>query len=198
MAYKRIVCMTGNQNKRDEFMKLINNLNFIIPKDTLEIESQDEVLVAIHKMKDIISDIKIDSNTLYFIEDTSLRIEGEEVGTNIKHLMNNISNYVGKKANWIVTIAVSDGIDIKIYQGSLEGNISNKDLGNSGFAFDKYFIPFENNPNEFTISELMDLKISKDFYSARFNAVEKFLKNKYITKIKISEIKPWNGNYQKE
>lgn len=39
-------------------------------------------------------------------EDTSLDIEGEKVGINVKWMMDFLSKFVGKHANWNVFLAI--------------------------------------------------------------------------------------------
>lgn len=40
------------------------------------------------------------------IEDTSLDVEGEKVGVNVKWMMSSLSSFVGKRANWNVFLAI--------------------------------------------------------------------------------------------
>ena len=58
----------------------------------------DPLLVAIHKASQL--------GEYVIIEDTSLDVEGEQVGVNVKWMMDSLSSFVGKRANWNVYLAV--------------------------------------------------------------------------------------------
>lgn len=43
------------------------------------------------------------------IEDTSLDVEGEKVGVNVKWMMSSLPSFVGKRAHWNVFLAILVG-----------------------------------------------------------------------------------------
>lgn len=58
----------------------------------------DPLSVAIHKASQL--------GEYVIVEDTSLDIEGEQVGINVKWMMNSLTNFVGKRALWNVYLAI--------------------------------------------------------------------------------------------
>jgi len=199
MIYEKLIFLSGNENKREEFSQMIENLHCQVPKkDIPEIESKDEILVTAYKLKDMLNSIKLDSSAVYFIEDTSLQIEGADIGTGVKHVLDNLPDFGGNRAKWIVTLAVSNGIKIDFYQGVVEGSLAYRPFGKNGFGFDQHFIPDKQMKlgTNFTLAEIP--KNEKYKYSARFEAVKNFNKGNILKSINISDLKDWNGDYQKE
>lgn len=70
---------------------------FYMQKDIKEIVA-DPLSVAIHKASQL--------GDYVIVEDTSLDIEGEQVGINVKWMMNSLPNFVGKRALWNVYLAI--------------------------------------------------------------------------------------------
>jgi len=194
-----LVFISGNENKKKEFSEMIENLNCISSNvDIQEIESQNEELVTIHKLKDIVKVNNLDSSKKYFIEDTSLQIEGVQVGTNIKHVLNSLYKYAGHRAVWYVTLATFKDNVISLYQGKVAGIITKQPFGKNGFGFDQHFIPFDMilSGEGKTLAEID--KTDKHKYSARYKAVQALKNKQPIKEVKISDIGEWNGSYQKD
>ena len=82
--------------------------------DIKEIESDPFTVVA-HKATQ--------AGDHVLIEDTSLDIEGAEVGINIRWVMSNIEQYIGRKAVWTVLLGYKDGESIYIYKGVTNGHL---------------------------------------------------------------------------
>lgn len=136
------------------------------------------------------------------MEDTSLEVEGLEVGVNIRWLEeslgDNFQYLAGRKAEWRVFLGLNDGEYIHIYEDSVKGILEKPSgeylEGKEGFGFDGYFKP---EGSDMTLSQLSVAK-KKDYYSARKRAVDKLLRNKVSVSYKISSIPKWNGSYQHE
>jgi inosine/xanthosine triphosphate pyrophosphatase family protein len=126
------------------------------------------------------------------VEDTSLDIEGEDIGVNIRWLIEEIKNFEGKKAKWKVILGVNDGLTISLYQGFINGRIVNKPFDAPSFGFDPYFIP---DGSDYTLHELEKMGL-KDQYSARKIAVQQMLNKEFMMKEEIKNIPKWNGDYQ--
>lgn len=62
----------------------------------------DPLSVAIHKASQL--------GEYVISEDTSLDIEGEQVGINVKWMMNELPKFVGKRAVWNVYLAILVGL----------------------------------------------------------------------------------------
>lgn len=176
--------ITSNEKKLEEF-KRFGLKEILIEKgmDLKEVDS-NEITVALYKSKDA------GENTI--IEDTSLEVEGEDVGINIRWLLKHLPTLAGKKAIWNVYLGVNDGNSIKVYKGEIKGILTNKPYTGDAFGFDPYFLP---EGTEWTLHEL-EQKGLKDSYSARKKAIESLLKNDYVKKQKVEEMPDWSGGYQ--
>lgn len=143
--------------------------------------------VIIHKAKD--------AGPNRLVEDTSLNVEGSDIGVNIRWMLDNLNKLSGKKANWIVLLGLNTGDNIKVFKGEVPGHLINpKTLPKKIFGFDPYFVPSKNN-NGKTLEEL-ELDGKKDIFSARKLAANNFLKDKYERLIPINTIPKWTGRYQ--
>lgn len=179
--------VTSNENKLNEYNSYNNagKLQMLKGVDLPEVDSQDPLTVIIHKSK------LAGNNTI--VEDTSFDIEGANVGTNIRWLMDSISKYEGRKAEWVVKLAVNYDDNIYVYNGKIKGIISSP-RGKDGFGFDPIFIP---DGSDKTLAEL-SFDGSKDEYSARKEAFNNMLSNKEPVVYKVKDIPEWKGKYQKE
>lgn len=177
--------MTSNENKLKEFKRFgIKDLEIQKGMDLDEVDS-DEYTVITYK--------SLMSGEMTIVEDTSLHVEGANIGVNVRWLMDNINDYHGKKATWIVLLGVNDGEYIKIYEGKVEGKLVKTDVKNdTTFGFDSNFIP---NGQTKTLSELDSLGL-KDNFSARKKAVESLLSNDVSYVKHIKNIPQWSGSYQ--
>ena len=58
----------------------------------------DPLSVVIHKASEL--------GEYVIVEDTSLDIEGEQVGINVKWMLDSLTDFIGKKALWNVYLAI--------------------------------------------------------------------------------------------
>ena len=170
---------TSNVNKLKEFKRLFKARGIelqVSNKDLKEIVA-DPISVVVNKASQLGKNI--------IVEDTSLEIEGEDIGINIRWLLNNLSKYTGKKAIWTVLLAYqkNDGL-VYVYQGQIKGTIVLSK--GKGFGFDPFFKPDNNN---FTLAET-----KPDAFNARAKAVLNFTKDKFIAFKK--PIVNWDGAWQ--
>lgn len=120
------------------------------------------------------------------VEDTSLDIEGEEVGANVKWLKNNLSAFIGKKAQFHVYVAIMRNNFVEIYHGMTEGMIGEKQ--GEGMGFDAYFYPED--------SALSFAQEKPDIKNPRAKAIKNFVSGRYE---KIAEpLHTWDGPWQSE
>lgn len=108
---------TSNTTKLDEYKELLGKEGIslhAIKIDQDEIDA-DPLSVVAHKASQIGERILVD--------DTSLDIEGEDVGVNLRWLIDDIPKYVGKKALWRVLLAYRSGDQVFIYRGEVPGTI---------------------------------------------------------------------------
>ncbi len=100
----KFALVTSNARKIREYRELIPNLRVEEGQDLPEVDADDET-VAIYKA--------VDNGPFTISEDTSLEIEGENIGVNLKWFKEKIPTFVGKKAYWKVLLAKNDGEYIK-------------------------------------------------------------------------------------
>ena len=112
-------------------------------------------------------------------------IEGEQVGINVKWMMNELPKYIGKKALWNVYLAILIHGRVHVYRGQVIGTIV-EPRGDSNFGFDPVFLP------EGCVSTLAESK--PDSVSARAKAVENLVKD--IPFAIVNPIFDWDGQYQ--
>ena len=170
---------TSNLDKLREFESLGLNL---IGQTSLDLPepAADAFTVVSYKAA------QVPANTL--VEDTSLDIEGEQVGTSIKWMLKNLDQYAGKKATFRVVLGhVSEHGTVQHYVGEVSGTIV-KPRGKAGFGFDACFQP------EGSVKTLAELK--PHHWNARALAVEKF--NHFMPDKETHPIKEWLGAWQPE
>lgn len=106
----------------------------MLQKDVREIVA-DPLSVVIHKASQL--------GEYVIVEDTSLDIEGEQVGINVKWMLDSLTNFIGKKALWNVYLAILVEFSfvyyiqiegkVHIYRGQIIGKIVNP-RGDSNFG----------------------------------------------------------------
>lgn len=183
MKFERLKLATSNENKIREFQKIVGNIIEVVKdRDLPEVKGTiDEVII--HKA--------LDAGKDFVVEDTVLIVNGKEI-VDIRWKLNELKE--GDEARWITSIGYNDGENIKIFRGTIDGLIT-KRKGDEGFAFDPFFVPIENNPNQFTLKEL-DVLGAKNNYSARNSALNDFTDNMFYDSINIENISEWKGEYQ--
>lgn len=178
MQYKIV---TSNPNKLAEFHRF--GLPFPAEEglDLREVDA-DPYTVILYKA--------LDAGAGFIVEDTSLEVEGMDVGVNVRWVVSNLGSIGGKKAVWKVLLGKNNGAYITIYEGVIEGTLINEDA--VGFGFDPYFVPAT---QKLTLSQL-DKKGVKDAYSARRQAVDMLLAGAPVSVVEIASVSKWEGNYQ--
>ena len=168
---------TSNPGKQREYKRIFNENNIDISftnEDLKEIDS-DPVNVVVHKASQL-------PNIL--VDDTSLNIEGIDIGVNVRWMLDNIPSLKGKRANHRVLLAImfdkgnegeeeseeeGDGA-VHIYEGIVYGTIVDSSTGKCdvGFGFDHVFQPdgsqytmAESKPNKFKRKSSSDRKLYK-------------------------------------
>ncbi|MNO32599.1 dITP/XTP pyrophosphatase [compost metagenome] len=183
---KDLVLVTSKENKLKEFQRYgISDLKMEKGLDLQEVQS-DEITVVLHKAKT--------AGKNRIVEDTSLHIEGENVGVNVKWMLDNIHEFAGKSAYWEVLIGLNDGDSIRIYRGRTYGTIVKNEefLDESIFGFDANFRVKGIGK---TLHELEKEGI-KDNHSARKDATFELCNNNYFYSVDIANISEWPGQYQ--
>lgn len=191
---------TSNKKKQEE-ISAISDIPFIHSIDLPEIDSDDWILVAAYKAKDVYNHTKEEG---VIVED-SILIIGDEIFSDIKfkydYFVKNINLFLNKKVSFIVTTSVFINNKIYCFQGKIEGLIKNKTI--DGYYFDPYI--FINTPLGFlSLTDLDNLGKKIDFsprtisvklltdYFSNTNLEKK--ENIFIFNYK--DLPDWNGNYQ--
>ena len=177
----KFTLVTSNKRKIREYREFLPDIRIEEGKDLPEVDS-DDITVAIYK--------GIDNGPFTISEDTSLEIEGEEIGVNLKWFKSKIPTFVGKKAYWKVLLAKNDGEYIKVYEGFIKGEIISSDDISS---FDHYFSV---DGYDKTLGELKATDIEPALYSARAMAAKNLREDKFIVRKRIKFIPEWTGKYQ--
>lgn len=177
--------VSSNENKLKEFKRLgLTELEIEKGRDIEEVDADAQTVVLYKALA---------AGESRIIEDTSLHVDGQNVGANIRWLLDDIASYNGLKAQWEVLLGVNNGKEIIIYQGLINGLITDKFKNQQlGFGFDAYFIPDGSSKTLFELEE----EGNKDLFSARKKAVEAFKNKKPLSKTEINAIPVWKGNMQ--
>jgi XTP/dITP diphosphohydrolase len=179
MTRKKWLINTSNLGKYEEFKSLFAKYDVSLEATHIDLEEIDADLIRVmaHKASQLGQNILVD--------DTSLEIEGELIGTNIRWSLDHLHQYVGRKAEWISLLAFHKDEDVYIYKGSISGAIVEA-RGANGFGFDSVFIP------DGTQKTLAENK--PDSLNARAIAVEALMTDQ-VWKIHPA-IKKWDGPWQ--
>lgn len=171
---------TSNLSKLEEFQRFFGKKGYKISSTQIDLPEIDAspIDVVLHKASQV--------EEWVLIEDTSLEIEGADVGVNVRWLLDNLSDYIGRKARWTTLIAYREGSQVHVYKGEVKGTIV-KPAGTTGFGFDPVFQP------EFATQTLAQSK--PDHVNARALAVEALLNDKPL--ISAPAITEWHGPWQK-
>jgi XTP/dITP diphosphohydrolase len=172
---------TSNQGKLKEFRKIFGKYGADLHATTHDLKEvdADDLTVVIHKAS------QLDEHVI--VDDTSLNVEGADVGVNVKWLIEHLGELIGKKACWNVLLAYREEDMVYIYQGEVMGTIV-KAKGNSGFGFDPYFLP---DGSKLTLAEY-----KPDNLNARALAVDALMSD--VTLTIESTINDWKGPWQND
>lgn len=174
--------VTSNEDKIKEYNRF--GLGISAMKG-IDIDEVDADILTVGLYKSLMSPL----DTL--IEDTSLDVEGENVGVNVRWLCNDIPKFTGKKCFWNVVLGYHTSEIIFLYSATIEGIIDGNRYDENSCGFDSVFVL----PNGKTLHD-MEMVGEKDLYSPRKKVVEKFINHDYTAKYKISNIPTWRGKWQ--
>lgn len=181
----KLTFISSNPNKIKEYQEMGFDLDYSSFKDLKEINA-DELSVIIYKTKEIPQG--------HIIEDTSLSVEGLDIGVNIKWLNNELKtnkSLNGRILEWTVLLGLNQNSKISIYKGSIKGILNNTKLIPDAFAFDDIFWVAD--------KSLYELKKNSSWVDhPRFVAMNNLINENKIYQTEISLIPPWSGNYQNE
>ena len=179
MNSSRWILNTSNEGKMAEFRRLFNQYKIHLLQQNADLKEidADPVAVVVYKASQMEEGV--------LVEDTSLDIEGANVGINIRWVLEHLSQHIGRKAEWRVLLAHQKQGKIYVYEGIVRGRIV-EPRGEGGFGFDPFFIPED---SAYTLAESKPDKVN-----ARAKAVEALIHDRPI-KIE-SPMTLWNGPWQ--
>lgn len=166
---------SSNANKLEEFGRHLGPVESI----KLDLEEPDaEPLTVIRYKASQFDEVLVD--------DTSLFVDGEDVGANVRWLLGDLPRYIGKGATFICLIAIRRNQQVEIYKGEVRGKIV-EPRGNS-FGFNNYFLP---DASEKTFGEHLP-----DDLNPRYLAVLQLKANKPYRIER--QLKVWTGPFQQK
>lgn len=189
MIHKNITLNTSNKNKINEFKRF--GLTFQVSEgfDLKEVDS-DINNVILYKA--------IDAGNNILVEDTVLEINGEEI-VDIRWKIKEISEMDSTTTvNFITSLAIVDDGFVYIYRGQVKckliENAINLSVPDDAFGFDPYLIPEGSNYSFYELEK----EGKKDLFSPRKIAVNLLNQGSYLSKVKVSQVKKWDGKYQNQ
>lgn len=170
---------TSNPGKLSEYKRIFAKYGESLSSTEIDLpEIQgDPLQVIAHKAAQLEESVLVD--------DSSLDVEGADVGIQIRWLMDQLSKYEGRKAHWRVLLAYREKDLVYVYEGKVDGRIV-APRGKDGFGFDPVFLP---DGSDRTLAEE-----KTDRASARAKAVEALLKGK--PSVILPAISEWEGEWQ--
>ena len=168
------VVNTSNKGKRSEFLGFFGDDVKFLEHD-LEEPSSDMVTIVRYKASQFEGVV---------IDDTSLEIEGVDVGVNIRWFVDRLDECLGKKAVFTCLVGLNKEGKVHIYKGVCEGTIV-EPRGES-YGFNKYFLPVG--------SDKTFAQEKPDSINPRKIAVDNMIRGNAW---KVCEVlKTWDGEFQ--
>ena len=168
---------TSNQVKLEEFKRYLGP-NIVIQREDMKEPDADCITIVRYKASQF-------HNVL--IDDTSLEIEGEDVGVNVKWLLQTLHQHIGKKAKFVSLLGIRKLDDfVYIFKGEVEGTIVLP--RGKAYGFLHFFQPDGTNK---TLAEELP-----DQFNARYYAVRNFLNN--VVFLKSEPLLEWTGVFQNQ
>ncbi len=180
LGMKTFALNTSNQGKLREFQRLFSKHGAKLTATEIDLKEikADPMTVVVHKASQVGDRVLVD--------DTSLDIEGADVGIDVRWLLHHLPEFAGRRAHWRVLLAYREGTWVYIFEGRIDGRIV-EPRGKEGFGFDPVFLPDG--------SDLTLAQEKLDEVNARAKAVDALLTGKPIAQ--LPSITEWKGEWQK-
>ncbi len=170
---------TSNPGKLAEYEEYFKPRTVVSQKlDIDEPDSNDPLIVIQYKAS------QFDQGGV-LVDDVALDVEGADIGLKIRWLLNDLPHYIGRKCTYVCRIAIKVDNVVKVYLGSVEGQLV-PPKGDC-FGFGRYFLP---DGTDQTLGENM-----APAFNARYLAIQKFKEDAPITILPV--LKVWEGTFQK-
>ncbi len=176
------VLSSSNDSKIAEFKRILgDDLTIIKGKDLKEVNgTADEVII--YKT--------LEAGIGHIVEDTILTVDGVEVVDIRWDQEDKLKN--AKDAIWTTSLGFTDGMNVFIARGEIQGTIIAPTV--DGFGFDPYFLP---DGSDKSLAEL-ELNGDKDKFSARYIALLNLKNSVFCIKKDANNIPAWTGTYQNQ
>ncbi len=175
-----MILKTSNAKKIKEFSEFFPDL---------KIEKGEDKKEVLGTIDEVITYKTLEEEKNVLTEDTILLVNGKEI-VDIKWKIKSVEE--GDKLTWITSIGYHDGETVFVSRGIINGIAG--PVGEKIKDFDPYFFP---EGSELSLEQLAEIG-RKSEYSARIKALQNIKAGNFLIKRKISEIEPWNGQYQNE
>jgi len=178
----QITFITGNQKKADYLAKYLGYPVDHRKLDLDEIQSLDLKEIVEHKVRQAYEKIK----KPVIVEDVSLEFKtlGGLPGPFIRFFIDHVPfetictmiNGKNRHATAKCVFGYYDGVELKLFEGSLDGTIAETPAGENGYGWDKIFIP---DGYTVTRAQLNEEDDQKTYVQIKpFAALKTFLENK--------------------
>ncbi|TPX71912.1 hypothetical protein SpCBS45565_g00822 [Spizellomyces sp. 'palustris'] len=178
---KTVLVNTSNAHKKAEFQRYLAPME--VKSTTIDIRepvSSDPFTIVQYKASQFPADAPV------LVDDTSLDIEGVEIGPNVKWLLGELPNIAnGTRAAFVCILGIRHDDHIHLYRSSTPGQIVQPPRGKD-YGFRAYFQP---DGCALTMGEQIF-----DEFNARYHSVEKFKNNK-PTEVRCV-VETWEGDFQ--
>ena len=143
-----VTFITGNQSKAEYLSKYLGHPVDHLKLDLDEIQSTDLNEIVEHKVRQayelikqpvIVEDVALEFTALGGLPGPFIKFFVEKVPFEV--ICSMISSDLTRKAKARCVFGYFDGKDLKLFEGSLEGEIAEKPSGNNGYGWDRIFIP---------------------------------------------------------
>lgn len=199
---KTIILCTTNKGKLSELVLLFKRYNITAQSKSplipiKEIKSQIAIYVAAYKAAQA-------SRYEEVFDDAALYIEGlnehDQVGTDVKHRLNDLKEFRGRRATWEVYLSKRDLIEahgrpkniIRIFKGAVQGTMV-EGRGDLTYGFHPWFLP------DGTDKTFSENKVQLDI-TPRKQAVHNLVNSKAYAEFCFDcpAISNWEGAYQED
>ena len=143
-----VTFITGNQKKADYLSRYLGHPVDHVKLNLDEIQSIDFNETVEHKVRQayellekpvIVEDVSLEFAALGGLPGPFIKFFVEKVPFDI--ICSMIASGLSRKATARCGFGYFDGKDLELFEGSLDGKISEKPSGNNGYGWDKIFIP---------------------------------------------------------
>jgi XTP/dITP diphosphohydrolase len=176
---KNWIFNTSNPGKLNEFKILLAKQGITLDSTSIDLKEidSDPVSVVVHKACQV--------NEGVLVEDTSLDVDGAEVGVQVRWMFENLKMLCGRKALWRVLLAYRKDEFVYVFEGKTEGKIV-PPSGTGGYGFDSVFLP------DGATHTLAHAK--PEALDARAKVVKKFMSHEPLAV--LEPITKWDGPWQ--